>query len=778
MTELTDKTPSDERRDTSHPSDCLGRCPRFLKPWYCCTGCGKSRRAFRDAAPPEVQKLWTEPTGFWDPARGCRLDRGQRPPECGAYDCGDQVFVMASARTPEGSPILVRELDRDDDDELAFLDKAREIWRELHERGILAKGVAWTAGTEWSGLTPLTGEPEPRATGHESLSSWDRAFRHIDGPTVFILQGLMGSGKSGWARKFVARHRRALVVSGDGFRSMLPGQYEYRVELDDLITESMCATMRQALKAGYDVVVDVGNITKERRAPWLAIAKEREARTVAVVLPRMHKDWHVSRRRADPHGTSDPGAIYDREKAALEPVESSGESYDDVIFVPAQEVSARKILILSASPVRDKHIDNLIAEKLRALGHEVEVSPCQRGGREKVLQFKPDICLVPPIRNPNSRDFVAELKRFGCAVVTRHTEPSCSWQDWKKMPPQSRTEILGAFPYLVDLELVWSQDEADILNRRGVPFKAVAVGAIGLDIYFDEQLKARLTHRPEFCTKYKLDIEKPTLLISSPWGFADSSPDLGTDEILAAQRDAAGRDRHLAMIRAIVPLLKGTWNLLMTVHPGVGAAPYQTLAKELGIPIDAENPMLDLLPNCDALIHAGSTAAVSAHLLDIPAYQYGDVNAEGSASWWGVGESAISRVSPMAKSPEDLAEMIRVWFKGSNANPATITELEEGRYGRIDGHGTDRAVALITQLMGRFAYNWPRSPHDYRQLTVQRAEGDFLKKAVCGVCHQTFVFWTEEYLAQVAKTVGIDPAKLRPKGSICCPFCAARMFQA
>jgi hypothetical protein len=496
----------------------------------------------------------------------------------------------------------------------------------------------------------------------------------------------------------------------------------------------------------------------------------------------MHKDWHVGRRQADPHGGTPPAAIYDREKAALEPIESSGEGYDDVIFVPAAEVSGRKILILTASPVRDKHIDNLIAEKLRALGHEVEIAPCLRGGREKVLEFRPDIVLVPPIRNPNSRDFVAELKRFGCAVATRHTEPSCSWQDFKKMPPAARQEIVGAFPYAVDLELVWSSDEADILNRRGLPFQAVPVGAIGLDIYFDSALRDALTNKPAFWDRYKLHPGMPTVLISSPWGFADSSPDLGTEEILAAQKDAAGRDRHLAMVRALHAALKDSWNLLMTVHPGVGAAPYQALAKELGIPLDAEHPMLDLLPNVDALIHAGSTAAVSAHLLGVPAFQYGDVNAEGSASWWGVGESAISRVSPMAKTPDELVAMIRTSSAvgdaiGSNANPATIKELEEGRYGKIDGHATERAIEHIVKLAGRFQWRWPRSPQDYRQPTVQRAEGEFLKKAFCGVCGETFFLWTDEYLAQMAQFAGVKPEKLRPKGSICCPFCAAKMFQ-
>lgn len=49
-------------------------------------------------------------------------------------------------------------------------------------------------------MTSLTdgtnGTDERRATGDESLSSWDQAMRHIDGPTLFVLQGMIGSGKS------------------------------------------------------------------------------------------------------------------------------------------------------------------------------------------------------------------------------------------------------------------------------------------------------------------------------------------------------------------------------------------------------------------------------------------------------------------------------------------------------------------------------------------------------------------------------------------------------
>jgi hypothetical protein len=124
----------------------------------------------------------------------------------------------------------------------------------------------------------------------------------------------------------------------------------------------------------------------------------------------------------------------------------------------------KKVLILTASPVRDKYIDKLIAKELTALGCEVRIHPCLREGRDATLNFLPDVVVVPPIRNIYARDLAAQLKKWKCGVITRHTEPSCSWQDWQKMSDQQRGDILGRWPYMVDMELVWSQDEAEILN--------------------------------------------------------------------------------------------------------------------------------------------------------------------------------------------------------------------------------------------------------------------------------------------------------------------------
>ena len=606
-------------------------------------------------------------------------------------------------------------------------------------------------------------------------NSWQEAFKHADGPTLYLMHGLLGSGKSTWARKFLAVHPRCKIVSADGFREMINGKYKYEAEADDAITASMVGAIQSFQKAGYDVVVDCGNLTKDRRKPFILASADTSV-LVAIRLPQESKEWHLRRRLSRPHWDTNWSEVYDGEKATITALDAEAEGIDAIVDVPVSDVEGKRILILSASPSRDKHIDNLIAGKLRGMGHDVEVTPCLRGGRDAVLRYHPDICLIPPIRNPHSRDFAEEMHRFGCAVVTRHTEPSCSWQDWKRMDVASKTQILGAYGYQVDMELVWGSDEADILHRRPGSPEVFAVGAIGLDIYFDEALKAALSDKPKFLAQHGFGGSKPVLLITSPWGFADMSPDLNTDDMTNARADREGLKRHLDMVRTVHAQLKEDWHILLSIHAGVGAAPYQALAKELGVPLDIEAAMLDMLPNCNAVVHAGSTCAISAHLLGIPTFQFGDVNAAGSTSWWGEGESPISRVAPRFTDIDGLVPAIRHTAIASNANVDVIKELEEGRYGVIDGHAADRAIEHITSLSGHFRYRWPRSRHDYRQLGVQREEDDLFKKGYCNVCQEEVLIVEPKYLRAMAVACGKPPETLLPVKGINCPWCAARFM--
>jgi len=435
----------------------------------------------------------------------------------------------------------------------------------------------------------------------------------------------------------------------------------------------------------------------------------------------------------------------------------------------------KKILILSASPMRDKIIDEMIAEKLKGMGNEVKVAPMLRAGRQAVLEYQPDICVVPPIRNVYARDFAEELKRFRIGVVSRHTEPSCDWPDYKAMNQRQKIQILGVFQYVVDKELVWSADEADILNRRLSMFQTIAIGAVTCDPFFRQDIIKRERNRKKFNTKYKFSGKKKNLLIGAPWGFADSAPDLQINETEDAQKDTKARDRHLDMVCRVHKALGNKWNILMSIHPGVIEEPYKKVADKLGVPLDAESPSFYLKVNVDAIVHAGSTMAIGAHLLGIPAYQFGDVNAKDVNNWWGMPKAMISKVSPYCKSVKALIERLRGYKPRTNANLDTLKNLEKGRYGLMDGKATERVAMIINRIQGKFTPCWPRSPHDYTQPLLWRNLEKGVNKVPCKVCGGPMFVVQKVWLDKLRAEYDITQ-EIKPKTETMCPHCGARNF--
>jgi len=437
----------------------------------------------------------------------------------------------------------------------------------------------------------------------------------------------------------------------------------------------------------------------------------------------------------------------------------------------------KRIVILSASPQRDKDVDDLIAQQLRGMGHEVWVKKCLREGRDIHLYetIKPNIVVVPPIRNPYSRDFAVQLKKWGVAVASRHTEASIDWTDWKVIDQKQRSEILGLYPYNIDLELVWGQDEAEILRRRGAPFPIEPVGSFSADKYLNKQIQERNSGREKFNQKYGFS-EQKTILILSPWGFADSAPDLRIDETAAVKKDLEGRVRHLDMIEQLHKSLGKKYNILVTIHPGVLSEPYKARLDRLHIPLSTESSAIELLLNSDILIHAGSTTAIGAHFLGKPAFQFGDVNSKDASSWWSANTCPLSRVSKKFDKTKGLVSAIKKSHKGSNANKKTLEELEKGRFGKMDGQAAVRAAKLISKLNGEFRMQWPDSPHQYDQIVAFAENGGNMQYAMCGVCKKRFVRLTEKWMAMTFNALKMPPEKRDLFRSGMCPHCGARFF--
>lgn len=437
----------------------------------------------------------------------------------------------------------------------------------------------------------------------------------------------------------------------------------------------------------------------------------------------------------------------------------------------------KKILILTASPQRDLEIDNLLADELRSLGSEVWVKPCLREGRDAALEIKPDIVVMPPIRNVYSRDFANQCTEFGCAVVTRHTEPSIAWEDYKAISGKERVTILGQFAYNVVAEIVWSEDEVQMLKQRNVPFPIISVGAFYADIYKQDGFNEKFMSRERFNDKHKLDNNKKTILLSSAWGFIDSSPDLQIDGQRDVAKDDSGRSIWIDMAKRVHKELSGKYNILITLHPNVDISIYKKELEPLGLEIDTESPAVELLKNCDCLVHAGSTMSVEMYLLNKPAFQFGDVNNLVGANWWQRSDAAISRVSPHCDSAEKLVESLDNFPAESNANLDTIKELEEGRYGNMDGKATKRTAEIINKFTGKFEYCWPCSPYDYTQLTVRKSLDGVANSTNCGICKKSFVVISSQWLKELLDTLPLTEEQAKVNLDTLCPHCGARFFR-
>lgn len=145
---------------------------------------------------------------------------------------------------------------------------------------------------------------------------------------LYILIGNIGSGKTTWAKDFVKKHKDTKIVSGDGFRQMLNGTYEYTVGLDDIITNSMVFTIKELLTNGYNAIVDVCNITDDRRKSWMDIP---DCLKVAVVFPSKNKQWHLDNRAKESHWDIDSGKVFDGNVREWQPVDDK--KFDGIIKV-------------------------------------------------------------------------------------------------------------------------------------------------------------------------------------------------------------------------------------------------------------------------------------------------------------------------------------------------------------------------------------------------------------------------------------------------------------
>ena len=149
------------------------------------------------------------------------------------------------------------------------------------------------------------------------------------GPTLFVLVGLPGSGKSTYARRQLACCAR---VSLDDIRLMLSGQ-AYYAPFEPLVSEigmlALAATVRRAAVEGFDVVFDATNVTRALRDRNLTVARGHGIRAVAVWL-RCPLETARGRNQSRPNPV--PEDVITRFDAQFEPP-TVEEGFDEVWVV-------------------------------------------------------------------------------------------------------------------------------------------------------------------------------------------------------------------------------------------------------------------------------------------------------------------------------------------------------------------------------------------------------------------------------------------------------------
>lgn len=396
-----------------------------------------------------------------------------------------------------------------------------------------------------------------------------------------------------------------------------------------------------------------------------------------------------------------------------------------------------KIAIYTLTSQRDEYIDELLAKILRGYGHEVVVRSYIYGARESICYEKPDAIIHPMVGGEYKMDTVRKCKEWGVEVIVRRGEAGQGREQFDALDENHKKVILGNWDYspYVDLELTWGQEFTDIIAEQGwMPAEKMrACGAFAFAPYFAPECIRDENHAK-------------TILFATGFSTADSTPgycETGLPEGVAYHEEvrkihADARGKWLSAIRELVKWFGEDWRFELKVRPGESANVY--IGKVPSCvkvhPADAASSVV--LRNIDILVHSGSTLAIEAHLLNIPSFNFHNINPD----------PLLSMASPRLETYEELEwNLARVNIQQSNINEGVLRELEQHLYGKIDGKACEKAAAFINEhLESKEIENtspiaWPKEAKYALEGGVHLEQQDGDARWTCQCCRNTF--WAE-----------------------------------
>jgi surface carbohydrate biosynthesis protein len=400
------------------------------------------------------------------------------------------------------------------------------------------------------------------------------------------------------------------------------------------------------------------------------------------------------------------------------------------------------VVILSLVPQRDWQADQMIADELVSRGHKACVRNYVQDGRAAIIAERPDVVIMPVIRCEYSRDFATRMKQWGIKVIARRSEAGVSRKRFTEIPKQWQLDHLGRYDYkdLIDLELVWSKEFSEVLveNNKIRRDQVRPIGAILLDPYFRYDVKSVADKlfkktKNEFNAEHGFDNDKKTLLFCTGFVHADSTdftlPEAPVGDPIHQElylRDKNIRESWIKLLAILTE--QGNHNIIVRPHQGEDDSIY----KGQNVVISRDGTAGESLYYSDVMIHSGSTMAVEAHLLGMPAIRFGNTSQD----------NLIGNISPSCETAEECLRLIdQINFGETNANISSLSDLKDHFYGDIDGKSYMRCADAVCEFDGHKAEGtpnmWPEEElKDYSTEGVVRIASQNITN--CGACKKQF----------------------------------------
>jgi len=157
---------------------------------------------------------------------------------------------------------------------------------------------------------------------------------------VYEMMGLPGSGKTTWAEK-KAKETGAIIISRDDIRHMLRHSYDYdsSERSQNYVLNVSQHMIKQALIAGFDIILDQLSLTKEQRERTLRFIRYHTAEVHITLVWCSEDKLNVDRRMNSEMAWGDRGYYEELISTLKSQIEEPtyDENFDEIIRIPGEK---------------------------------------------------------------------------------------------------------------------------------------------------------------------------------------------------------------------------------------------------------------------------------------------------------------------------------------------------------------------------------------------------------------------------------------------------------